>query len=104
MDLKACTDAIITEMDELAENGVNIDSQHIDIYWILCCDWKFLAEFLRLNAANSSYFCIWCFCDKADIGCLEHPYNYWKIEHLQSVVYIANEVYIVGKVQETSPC
>ena len=69
-------DTIITELDELAENDVNIDGEHVDIEWILCCDWKFLAKFLGLNAANSSYFFIRCFCEKADIDCLQHPYNF----------------------------
>lgn len=30
----------------------------------LCCDWKFLALSLGINAANSNYFCLFCTCSK----------------------------------------
>ena len=66
-------------MEELEENGVEIDGQHIKINWFLCSDWKFLAAFLGLNAAQSEFFCLWCHCDKSQISDLDKPQNYWKI-------------------------
>ena len=63
-------------MEELEENGVEIDVQHIKINWFLCSDWKFLAAFLGLNTAQSEIFCLWCHCDKSKISDLDKPEDY----------------------------
>src|SRR4051812_28859694 len=56
---------LIRDLTILKEQGL-LDKQgnswNFEFYF--SSDWKFLAICLGLNAANSEYFCPWCFCSK----------------------------------------
>ena len=79
-DLQACLSDVLDEMQDVRDSGLEVCGTHIDVEWYLCSDWKFLAEFLGLNAANAQFFCLWCFCSKADIDNLDKPLGTWQIE------------------------
>ena len=70
----------LNEMEVIQDNGIDVDGVTVAVEWHLCSDWKFLAEFLGLNAANAHFFCLWCLGTKADIANLDLPYGTWRIE------------------------
>ncbi|KXJ22376.1 hypothetical protein AC249_AIPGENE23068 [Exaiptasia diaphana] len=81
-ELKECLGPIFTEIEVLATEDFNFNGVHLTVEWICCCDWKFLALAYGLNAACSEFFCIWCYCTKALISCLD--IEDWPIERFIS--------------------
>ena len=79
-DLQVCLSDVLEEMQDVRDGGLEVCGTHIDVEWDFCYDWKFLAEFLGLNAENAQFFCLWCFCSKADIHNLDKPFGTWQIE------------------------
>lgn len=58
---------ITIRTSEMDKNGVEIEQEEfkeLELELFLCADWKFLAEVLGINAANSRWFCLWCLCQK----------------------------------------
>ena len=67
---------VLLEMEDLEQNGLDIDGTKVECEWFFCADWKFLATFLGMNAANSHYFCLWCLCNKIKIQDQNKPLGY----------------------------
>ena len=55
---------IIAEVETLT--SISIDSEEFEIEYFLCSDLKFLAIVCGIEAANSTYACVWCKCPAAD--------------------------------------
>ena len=78
-DLQVCLSDVLEEMQDVRDGGLEVCGTRIDVEWDFCSHWKFLAEFLGLNA-EPQFFCLWCFCSKADIHNLDKPFGTWQIE------------------------
>ena len=58
-----------------SENGVTVGAEMYTVIFYLGGDWKFLACVCGLEAASSTYACIWCTCAKED----RHTDKEWSI-------------------------
>ena len=58
---------VFEEVEELEKNGFTHNGRVYEFDYYLCCDWKMLANLMGLNQANSTFFCLWCDCTKAEI-------------------------------------
>ena len=55
---------LMDQIRELSKTGILVDGKKIDLEFVFCSDWKFLALLLGLKNANSTWFCPWCMCSK----------------------------------------
>ncbi|GBC43602.1 hypothetical protein GLOIN_2v1768889 [Rhizophagus irregularis DAOM 181602=DAOM 197198] len=59
---------LISDLNVLKERGFyQIGGNHWPVELYFSFDWKFLAIYLGMKAANAQYFCPWCDCSKNDI-------------------------------------
>ncbi|XP_022796783.1 uncharacterized protein LOC111335191 [Stylophora pistillata] len=78
LEVKTCLGPVFAEVDDLQQNGIEVDGIHYKVIWYCCSDWKFLAMAYGLNAATGKYFCLWCHSTKAKI--CDFSIQDWPIE------------------------
>ncbi|KAI8506360.1 hypothetical protein Bbelb_157870 [Branchiostoma belcheri] len=74
-----CGSRVFREIEELHLNGIDIDlgeegRKHVKIKWYVLSDWKALAIMLGLVGPTGDYFCISCYCRKAEIAQFRQDY------------------------------
>ena len=57
---------VFEKVEELEKNGFTHNSRVYEYDYYLRCDWKMLANLMRLNQANSTVFCLRWDCTKAE--------------------------------------
>jgi len=78
--LKVTCSEVFKEINELvAAKSINVKGQEIPLEFFLSGDYKFLLLVLGMNAANSTYACIYCKIPKTDRWDMSKPENhYWE--------------------------
>jgi hypothetical protein len=83
--LKCALELFLAELRDIKENGMIIEDIHWNFELYLSSDWKFLSICLGFNAANSTYFCMWCLISKKQQGDLNTDYTICKsMENLKN--------------------
>ncbi|RIB28799.1 hypothetical protein C2G38_2028248 [Gigaspora rosea] len=60
---------LIHDLQNISQNGINDEfGNKWNIEFYFPSDWKFLALCLGLNTTNAIYFCLYCKCNKKEIG------------------------------------
>lgn len=82
--LQIALDPLRRDLYDLRLNGI-IDEfgRHWKTELYFSSDWKFLTICLGFNAANSTYFCPWCTCQKSEIGLID---KVWMIEKSMDII------------------
>jgi len=55
-------------VEELQHHGLAVNGVQYSVIWYCCSDWTFLAMVYGLNSSTAKFFCIWCYCTKANIA------------------------------------
>lgn len=63
------------EITEISSNGISVLGKKFDVHFYLGGDWKFIAAVCGLDAANSTFSCIWCKCAKNQRHSLEMQWS-----------------------------
>ena len=63
------------EINEISSNGISALGKKFDVHFYLGGDWKFIAAVCGLDAANSTFSCIWCNYAKNQRHCLETQWS-----------------------------
>ena len=64
---------LIVEVQELKE--IEVDGTTFQIMYYMGGDWKFLAMVTGIDAASSTYACIWCHCKKDERGDIKREWS-----------------------------
>jgi len=51
------------------------DHQHHSVELLFSSDWKFMATVLGINAANSTFPCLWCLCQHKDLSDMHQAWH-----------------------------
>ena len=68
------------EVALISKKGITVGGEVYNICFYLGGDWKFLASICGLDAANSTFACIWCLCPKQDRYSLEKQWSIRDVE------------------------
>ena len=69
------------EINQISSNGISVSGKKFDVHFYLGGDWKFIAAVCGLDAANSTFSCIWCKCAKNQRHSLENQWSIVDEEH-----------------------